>query len=135
MQNDRRTASGGLDTRLRGIRPARRWTILAAATLLMVTLSALGCQCDLEITTPFLPDGIVGVPYLINLDSDCGGDTFFLASGGLPPGMALQSNGDLGGVPTMAGTFRFTVGLIDFGSGDEAFRGYTLTLRNPEPTP
>jgi hypothetical protein len=137
MQTEGRIARGWSGTAKSGLadRTAPRWRILTAATLLFLSLGALGCECDLEITTPFLPDGIVGVPYLVNLDSDCGGDTFFLVSGGLPPGMALQSDGDLGGIPGMAGTFLFTVGLVDFGSGDEAFRGYTLTLRNPEPTP
>jgi hypothetical protein len=137
MQADGRTALGTVGTLTRRLadRAAPRRTILAAATLLMLSLGALGCSCDLEITTPFLPDGTVGTPYFINLDSDCGGDTWFLASGGLPPGMALQSNGDLEGLPSMAGTFRFTIGLIDFGSGDEAFKGFMLTFREAAPTP
>lgn len=117
--------------RLRGGRESRRgwwWAALAAGVLLLVNLGPSGCGCDLEITTTSLPDAIVNKSYGIELDSHCGGDTWFLSHGGLPPGIALQSDGDLGGTPTVAGVFTFTVGVFDFDSGDEAFKGFTLTV-------
>ncbi len=114
-------------------RSAPWWATLAAAGLLMLNLGPSGCACDLEIATDSLPAAVVNVAYSYNLDSHCGGDTWFLSSGDLPPGMALQSNGDVEGVPTFPGLFTFTVGLIDFDSGDEAFRTFALLVTRPTP--
>lgn len=102
--------------------------MLAAAVLLMLNLGPSGCACDLEIATDSLPNAMVNRAYSYGLDSHCGGDTWFLASGELPPGIGLQSNGDVEGVPTLPGLFSFTVGLIDFNSGDEAFKGFALLV-------
>jgi hypothetical protein len=138
MEAGGRSSTGTIGTSRRdplANRKALRRAILAAATLLMLTLGPLGCGCDLKITTGSLPDAAVGVFYSLNLDSDCGGDTWFLASGGLPPGIALQANGDLEGVPTLAGVFDFTVGVVDFDSGDQASKGFTLTVHRVPPTP
>ena len=106
-----------------------RWAALVAALLLLLNLGPLSCGCTLEITTGSLPDAIVNTPYAFGLDSHCGGDTWFLFSGDLPPGIGLQSNGDLEGVPTLPGVFIFTVGVFDFNSGDEAFKAFTLTVQ------
>ncbi len=122
--------------RLRGDRETRRgwwWAALAAAALLLINLGPSGCGCDLEITTSRLPDAMVNKSYNFELDSHCGGDTWFLSHGGLPPGIALQSNGDLEGVPTLPGVFNITVGVFDFDSGDEAFKGFTLTVQPAAP--
>ena len=122
-------------SRLNGRRQDRlcvsAWAVAAALMLLVC-----GCDdCSLEITTHSVPNGVVGVPYSFELDSDCGGDTWFLASFDLPPGIGLQSDGDLEGVPSRAGVFSFTVGLVDYDSGEEAFQGYTLTVQPQVPTP
>jgi hypothetical protein len=101
--------------------------------VLLLNLGTSGCTCDLEIATDSLPNAVVNTAYSYNLDSHCGGDTYFLSSGDLPPGIGLQSNGDVEGVPTLRGVFAFTVGLIDFGSGDEAFKGFTLVVTRPTP--
>jgi large repetitive protein len=109
----------------------RAWTVAVAFVVLLC-----GCNdCSLEITTHSVPDAIAGMYYSFNLDSDCGGDTWFLTSFDLPPGIALQSNGDLVGVPSHTGIYSFTVGLVDYDSGDEAYQGYTLTVQPPIPTP
>ena len=112
----------------------RAWAV-AAALLVLVC----GCDdCSLEITTHSVPNGIVGVYYSAQLHSDCGGDTWFLSSYDLPPGIALQSDGDLVGVPSYAGVVSFTVGVVDYDSGEQAYQGYTLTvqpLQTPLPTP
>ena len=109
------------------------WATLAAVALLMLNLGPVGCGCDLEITTGSLPDAVVNKSYAVELDSHCGGDTWFLASGDLPPGIGLHSDGDLEGVPTLPGMFNFTIGVFDFDSGDEAFKGFTLTVQRPPP--
>ena len=104
-----------------------------AVVLRMVVVAAgaalAGCSdCDLSVSTTALPDGIVGVAYAANLDSDCGGD-FWFTNDSLPPGINLNSDGDLRGVPSLAGVFTFTVGVYDFGSGQTAFGGLALRVR------
>jgi hypothetical protein len=107
------------------------WAVAAALVFLVC-----GCDdCSLKITTNTVPNAVVGVYYSFELSSECGGDTWFLASFDLPPGIGLQSDGDLVGVPTHAGIFSFTVGLVDYDSGDEAYQGYTLTVQPQLPTP
>jgi len=102
---------------------------IALSVALLIIAPVSGCSdCSTEITTTALPDAIVGVFYSFPLDSDCGGDDWFLGQGNLPPGIGLNVDGQLSGVPTSAGTFGFTVGVIDFGSGEQAFKGLSLTV-------
>jgi putative Ig domain-containing protein len=101
-----------------------RSTVFAA---LLFTVAACN-DCDLKIGTDELPDGVVGVDYSARIDSDCGGDQFFFDEGHLPPGIEIQSDGDLRGTPIAAGTFTFTVGVVDFGSGDEAVKGFQIVV-------
>jgi hypothetical protein len=99
-----------------------------AASLISIG-SGTGCSdCDLKIGTDNLPDGFVGVDYSARIDSDCGGDQFFFVEGRLPPGIEIQSDGDLRGTPITAGDFLFTIGVVDFGSGDEAVKGFQITV-------
>ena len=83
--------------------------------LRMTLLAALGSvapacsDCDLSVSTGTLPAGFVGVRYSKQLDSDCGGDAWFIQTGDLPPGIGLQEDGDLLGTPTTVGAFTFTV--------------------------
>jgi hypothetical protein len=96
-------------------------------------------DCDLKIESTVLPPAFVGIEYRFNLDSKCGGDDWFISEGNLPPGISLQSDGDLLGVPVVAGTYIFTVGLIeyDYYDYDEAYKGFQLVVTNPlaMPTP
>lgn len=113
-------------------------TCLALVLLGLSFGGGTGCfsDCDLKIKTEALPSGIVGVEYRFNLDSSCGGDSWFVSDGTLPPGIGLQSDGDFRGVPTVAGTYNFTIGLIDFRNGDQAFQGYQIVVvSQPGPTP
>src|SRR5262249_14690845 len=111
-----------------------RRALIIVILLIPIEIGSSGCGCDLEITTHALPDAFVGGNYSFELDSDCGGDEWFLSSGLLPPGIGLQSDGDLHGVPIQAGIFLFTIGVFDF-HGDEAFRGFSLTVHEPPPLP
>jgi hypothetical protein len=132
-------STDSMDCRPAGTRSSRRsgrghalrrlsaW--FAAAALILL---GYGCDnCSLEITTNALPNAVVGVYYSFQLSSDCGGDTWFLSSFDLPPGIAFQSDGEFVGYPSHAGVYSFTVGLVDYDSGDEAYRGYTLTVQPP----
>ena len=102
-------------------------------------------DCDLKIETNALPPAIVGFEYRFNLDSKCGGDDWFIADGQLPPGIQLQSDGDLLGTPVAAGVYQFTVGLVeyDYYDYDEAYKGFQLVVNagplggsgGPQPTP
>lgn len=105
--------------------------ILMLASLQPMT-QGCGDGCDLEITTGALPNATVGLPFETELDSDCGGDAWFLSSGLLPPGISLQDDGDLFGTPLQAGSYSFTVGVVEIDNGfveEEATKGFLLVVR------
>jgi len=101
--------------------------------------SGWGCSsCDLSVSTRMLPDAMLGVRYNSSLSSNCGGDAWFLQAGTLPPGIGLQEDGDLAGVPTLSGIYTFTVGVFDFDSGAAAYKGLSIIVgpgATPTPTP
>jgi len=123
-------AKGGL-----AVIRAARLALLVGLLALGVPGGTTGCGggCDLKIDTFVLEDGIVGQRYSQDLDADCGGDAWFLDSGDLPPGIALQSNGELEGMPVRAGVYDFTVAVVEFdryGFTDEiAFGSFSITVR------
>lgn len=106
-----------------------RWSgpAFVVSAWLLFTVSACN-DCDLKIGTDDLPDAVVGVDYRAHIDSDCGGDQFFFAEGRLPPGIQIQSDGDIRGTPIAEGTYTFTIGVVDFGSGEEAFKGFQIVV-------
>lgn len=79
------------------------------------------------ITTGSLPEGKVGTAYSQTLEAT--GDsptTWRLASGSLPDGLTLSTDGKISGDPTTAGSYNFTVTATnDIDSVSEAF---TLTV-------
>jgi hypothetical protein len=105
----------------------RRLGWVRAIWLLALPLALAACSdCNLTVSTNALPDAVVGESYAARLDSDCGGDAWFLQSGDLPPGIGVQENGVVEGVPTREGTYLFTVGVFDFGSGETAYGGLEI---------
>jgi len=82
-----------------------------------------------------LPDAALGVRYTSSLSSNCGGDAWFLQTGSLPPGIGLQEDGDLAGVPTLIGIYTFTVGVVDFPTGATAYKGLSILVGQAPPTP
>ena len=123
--------------------PHRRTRLASALAALVTTVwlgagatTQSGCSdCDLRVSTRQLPDAIVGVRYAVPLTSNCGGDAWFIQTGSLPPGIGLEEDGDLEGIPTLAGTYTFTVGVFDFGSGATAYKGLALTVDPASATP
>jgi hypothetical protein len=113
------------------------WVILTVLGLAVPASAPLaGCSsCDTEVSTSTLPDATVGSSYGFQLDSDCGGDAWFLSQGNLPPGIGLNVDGELSGVPAVSGIYTFTIGVVDFGSGEQAFKGLSLTVFDASPTP
>jgi len=72
-----------------------------------------------------LPDAVLGVPYSFAFQSNGGISpiNWTLASGQLPAGLTLNSNGTLGGTPIATGSFTFTVQ-----AGDGSSPSQTITL-------
>ncbi|MEP6960706.1 MAG: putative Ig domain-containing protein [Acidobacteriota bacterium] len=59
--------------------------------------------------------------------------SFTITQGSPPPGLSLSTNGVLGGVPTSAGSFSFTITVTDkFGQTDS--RNLTMTVTSPQET-
>jgi hypothetical protein len=94
---------------------------------------------QLTITTASpLPAATVGTPYNLALTVSGSGEpylvtyTWSLASGALPPGIALNP-GSLNGIPSAPGTFTFTVTAA--GGGQTATAPFTLTVGVPAGPP
>ena len=107
----------------------RGFRVVVAVACLTALATTSGCSdCSLTIATKSLPDGVVNMNYFRALNSDCGGDYWYIQTGALPPGIELQSNGDVQGVPTLEGDYVFTVAVFDFGSGETAFKGLSIRV-------
>jgi large repetitive protein len=87
----------------------------------------------LEIATPNLPDGVVGMPYHVHLQA-AGGVlpyTWSILDGSLAPGVELDPlTGDITGTPTQVGTSNVIIQVND-SSAPQNFA--KLILRQPEP--
>jgi hypothetical protein len=79
----------------------------------------------LSIHSSLLPTGVTGRTYSTSLAAGGGNPpyTWSLASGALPPGLALNGNGTISGTPTTPGTFSFNAHV-----GDAASQVATSTL-------
>jgi hypothetical protein len=88
------------------------------------------------------PNGTVGVAYSQSLTGASGGTgpyTYALASGSLPAGLSLASNGTLSGTPTAVGSASFSVRATDSSSAtapatgpySSAAQALTLTIAAP----
>lgn len=95
---------------------------------------------DLRISPASLPDGQIGAAYAQLFDSVATGATlplsYSLASGSLPPGLTLGSNGSLSGTASSFGSFTFSVRLSDssavsLGGPFSETRAYALIIQPP----
>lgn len=80
-----------------------------------VVVSVLNPPLQFTSVPPLSPPLPVLVPAGVNVEA-AGGlapYAFDLAGGALPPGLALGRSGRIGGVPTLPGTYRFTVRVRD----------------------
>jgi hypothetical protein len=83
-----------------------------------------------SITTPTIPSGSLGTNYATTLAATGGVAPFnwSVSQGELPPGVTLVANsGQLTGIPTIAGTYVFTVRIAD-SAGVAATRSFTLVI-------
>jgi hypothetical protein len=100
--------------------------------MLALLLVLKGC-CDPRILTDTLPEGRVGQPYLIALESECGSG-FWFVSGELPPGLSFTSEGVFVGTPLVAGLFFLTVTWEDRVDGvtSSVSKGFLLVILEAE---
>ncbi|HEY1663758.1 MAG TPA: Calx-beta domain-containing protein [Verrucomicrobiae bacterium] len=92
-------------------------------------------SCDsVQILTTTLPTGTLNVGYDQFLQaSSCDNNfTWTLNSGTLPPGLHLDTFGELFGTPTTNGTFNFSVHVSD--NGNSTNQSLSLTINSPMPT-
>jgi large repetitive protein len=95
------------------------------------TLTVSAAAISLTPTT--LSSGTVGTAYASTTITATGGIapyTYSLASGSLPAGMSLSSNGTLSGTPTAGGTFSIDVIATDQ-NGQTGNRSYSVTINPP----
>lgn len=82
----------------------------------------------LAITTASLPDGTLGSAYSAQLAAT-GGDgapTWSVILGSLPDGLALATGGAVTGMPTVEGTFAFTIQAQ--GGGQQVFANFSVVI-------
>ena len=88
----------------------------------------------LTIVTASLPAGEIGRSYSQNVTASGGRTTYTwsVSAGALPPGVALtqpSSAAHLAGTPTIAGTYTFTLRVVDSGSpARSASQTFTITI-------
>ena len=105
-----------------GLRGAIFLTLFACAWVKNVSAQAL------TITTESLPDGVQGTPYSqpLTATGGTGTNTWTLASGSLPAGLALTTAGVINGTPTGTGPSNFTVQVTD--GVETAQKSLTITI-------
>lgn len=86
---------------------------------------------ELQITTDYLPSGLVGRAYTVQLGALGGiaarSYTWNVAGGGLPEGLALNEGGLIGGKPTQTQKVDFDVTVTD-GVGASATRPFQIVV-------
>ena len=102
---------------------------IATRDIAVTTVVGLG------VTNASLDDGAVGVPYRLTLTAENGRAPYIFSPGIsatgatlLPPGLTLDSSGNLTGTPTTAGTFATTIRVLD-SNGQSASRTYNVVIR------
>jgi hypothetical protein len=100
-------------------------TCSASRTYIITILSS--CP-TLTIDPPALPNGLRGMAYSQTLTAIGGMEPYkFGVKGKLPPGLSMNADGVLSGIPTQAGNFNFTV-LVSDAIGCSGSRVYSITI-------
>jgi Putative Ig domain len=91
---------------------------------------SLVVSAALTVSTSTLPNGAVGMSYSQTLTAAAGTPpyTWIVASGTLPDGLNLSTDGVISGSPTNAGTFTFQVGVTDSANPAQTATSKTLTI-------
>ncbi|MEK9722976.1 MAG: Ig domain-containing protein, partial [Rhodospirillaceae bacterium] len=83
----------------------------------------------LQVTTDGLPAGTQAVDYGTRTLAVAGGNGSYewsVASGSLPTGLSLGTNGVISGTPSIAGTFDFVVRVVS--GGQVAEKAFSITV-------
>jgi uncharacterized protein (TIGR03437 family) len=84
----------------------------------------------LLISTASLPGAAVGVAYKFAVNISGGRQPYSLRIvGALPPGLALGATGEISGTPTTAGSYTFTLQVVDV-SGASLLKTFTILVGN-----
>lgn len=112
-----------------------RVTDAAAQTAVSGTLTINTYQPLLAVSTPSLTQGQVGTPYSVALSASggSGGYSWTVASGSLPQGVSLSSNGTISGTPQTAGSYTASFQVTD-SVGHQATTASTGILINAAPS-
>ena len=104
--------------------------------LALLLLAVAASASNVAITTQTLPNGTVGIPYSATIltSGGCTPMTWKISAGVLPPGIQLTPTNNtrsllLSGMPTMAGTYPFTVTVMGCGK-KVANRSYSVTIQS-----
>ncbi len=86
------------------------------------------------ITTDSLPQGVMYQNYSATIGATNGVTpiTFSIQSGSLPPGLTMDSSGNISGIPTKDGTFNFTVKATD-SINNTATKTLSITIQSNKP--
>ncbi len=101
---------------------------VTASRAFTVTISATATP--LTIVTATLPNAVLNVPgysQMVTITGGVGATIFSASLGALPPGLALSAAGNLGGTPTAAGTYAFTIIATD-ALGATASRSFVIIV-------
>jgi hypothetical protein len=116
-------------------------TAVAANTAAQTTTSsAVVCNVNnphLSITTSSLPSGQIQVSYSASLQATSGTPpyTWSILIGQLPTGLSLSSSaGTISGIPTVAGSFSFTIQVKD-SAGVSTSAGFSINIATTTPPP
>ena len=87
-------------------------------------------QTDLAITTSSIPSAKVGESYQCRIEANYGDAKFSVSSGDISSiGLKLSADGVLGGTPTAAGSYKFTVSASSGSAGQTVKKDFTLEVR------
>lgn len=96
----------------------------AVSATLSIAIKATGSSAvPLSVTTTSLPGGTVGASYSAQLAASGGTTPYSWALGAgssLPPGLTLSSAGAISGTPAVAGSYGFTVVVVDGSSPQQS---------------
>src|SRR5258708_21793769 len=100
--------------------------------LLVVPIASVGLfgkGAQLQMTKASLPRGEQGSIYSEVFDATAGASPYRwqISAGTIPPGVAMNGNGNFVGTPVSAGTFNFTVTVRDAGS-NTASRNFSVSV-------
>jgi hypothetical protein len=108
-------------------------TFFTAALLLTFAVPATAVSIN---TTSPLPAGAEGAPYSQALTASGGVVPYVwsLSGGTLPPGMILNADGSLAGIPTAPGNFQFSANVAD-SKGASDTKSFALTTKPADAVP